>query len=65
LRGLAVDGNERREQRAARLLHAVMARHPAKEWRFSAIWPEELSGWFTRAELARTELSQWQMALPL
>jgi ribosomal protein S18 acetylase RimI-like enzyme len=65
LRGFAVDGVGRREERAGRLLHAVMAKHPAKEWRFSAIWPEELAGWFTRAGLARTELSQWQMVRKL
>ncbi|MDQ5980544.1 MAG: family N-acetyltransferase [Verrucomicrobiota bacterium] len=38
------------------------ARHPAKVWRISALWPEELAGWFNRAGLIRQELSQWQMA---
>lgn len=62
LRALAVDGDGRREARAVRLLRAVMARHPAEAWRISALWPEELAGWFTRAGLARQELTQWQMA---
>ncbi len=61
LRGLAVEGGLRRAERAARLLRAVMARHPAKEWRFSAMWPEELAVWFERAGLPRQQLTQWQM----
>lgn len=63
LRALAVDGKTDRERRAVRLLRAVMARHPtAESWRMSALWPEEWSGWFTSAGLARQELTQWQMA---
>lgn len=61
IRALAVEGPERRTERAVRLLHAVMARHPATEWRVSAIWPEDLEPWITGAGLARDELSQWQM----
>lgn len=47
------------------LLCAAMARHPGKEWRASAIFPEEMGGTFTAAGLARTPLSQWQMTRPL
>ena len=65
IRALAVDGPGHHGGRAVRLLHAVMARHPAKEWRISAVWPEELAGWFTRAGLLRQELTQWQMAREL
>jgi hypothetical protein len=61
IRTLVVEGSERRTERVVRLLHAVMARHPASEWRISALWPEELSDWFTQAGLARQELFQWQM----
>ena len=61
IRALAVDGPDRRTERAVRLLHAVMARHPAAEWRVSAIWPEDLEPWITGAGLVRDELSQWQM----
>lgn len=61
IRALAVDGPGHHGGQAVRLLHAVMARHPAKEWRVSALWPEELAGWFTRAGLIRQELTQWQM----
>jgi len=65
LRALAVEGSERREERAVRLLHAVMAKHPAKEWRFSPLWPEELSSWFSSAGLAPQEITQWQMVRDL
>ena len=65
VRTLVVEGSERREERAVRLLHAVMTRHPAESWRVSPLWPEELSGCFTRAGLARQELTQWQMAREL
>jgi ribosomal protein S18 acetylase RimI-like enzyme len=61
IRALAVDNPGHHGGSAVRLLHAVMARHPAKEWRISALWPEELAGWFTRAGLIRQELTQWQM----
>jgi len=61
IRALAVDGPDRRTERAVRLLHAVMARHPTTAWRVSAIWPEDLEPWITGAGLVRDELSQWQM----
>jgi ribosomal protein S18 acetylase RimI-like enzyme len=65
IRTLAVEGRERREERAVRLLHAVMAQHPAEAWRVSAFWPEEFAGWFTSAGLVRQELSQWQLVRDL
>lgn len=61
IRALAVEGPDRRTERAVRLLHAVMARHPATAWRVGAIWPEDLEPWITGAGLACDELSQWQM----
>ncbi len=66
LRALAVDGKADREQRAVRLLRAVMTRHPAATgWRMSALWPEEWAAWFTGAGLTRQELTQWQMTREL
>lgn len=65
VRALAVDGPERREERAARLVRAVMARHPAENWRIGALWPEELAGWFAGTGLVRQELTQWQMGREL
>ncbi len=47
------------------LLRAVMARYPDKEWRASAIFPEEMGEAFLAAGLARTPLSQWQMTRSL
>jgi hypothetical protein len=44
------------------LLRAVLAKHPGKEWRMNAIWPDELAAVFLEAGFARTPLSQWQMA---
>jgi len=60
-RALAVEGAGETDGRAGRLLRAVMARHPVKEWRMSALWPEELAGWFAGSGLGRHELTQWQM----
>lgn len=60
-RALAVEGAGDTAGRAGRLLRAVMARHPVKEWRMSALWPEELAGWFTGSGLGRHELTQCQM----
>lgn len=65
IRALAVDNPGLHGGNAVRLLHAVMARHPAREWRISALWPEELADWFTRAGLIRQELTQWQMVREL
>jgi hypothetical protein len=46
----------------ARLLRAVMAKHPGRdEWRITATWPEELAGLIAPAGLPRSPLSQWQM----
>ncbi|MBA4138584.1 MAG: GNAT family N-acetyltransferase [Opitutus sp.] len=47
------------------LLRAVMAKFPGKEWRASAIYPEEMGSTFTSAGLTRTPLSQWQMTRAL
>ena len=48
--------------REAALLRAVMAKYPGKEeWRFSAVWPEELASIIAPAGLPRSALTQWQM----
>lgn len=61
IRGLVTEVAHRGRGRAAALLRAVQARHPGREWRVPAIWPEELAGIFPRAGLVRGPLSQWQM----
>jgi ribosomal protein S18 acetylase RimI-like enzyme len=56
------DGTPSCRDRQAALLHAVMAKHPGKEeWRFSAVWPEELAAVIVLAGLPRSPLTQWQM----
>jgi ribosomal protein S18 acetylase RimI-like enzyme len=65
VRALVTEHAQQRQGRAAALLRALMARYPAKEWRTSAIWPEELAGVFVKAGFQRTALSQWQMVREL
>lgn len=56
------DGTPLCRDREAALLQAVMAKHSGKdEWRFSAVWPEELASMIAPAGLPRTALTQWQM----
>jgi hypothetical protein len=39
-----------------------MLKHPGKkEWRFSAVWPEELADVISPIGLPRSPLTQWQM----
>lgn len=65
-RALVVEGPDRRPERTARLLRAVMARHAGvAEWRMSALLPEECGGGFAAVGLTPTELYQWQMQHPL
>ncbi len=65
IRAVVTEPAARGQGRAAALVRGVMARHPAKEWRASAIFPEEMTPLFTELGLARTPLSQWQMRRPL
>jgi ribosomal protein S18 acetylase RimI-like enzyme len=56
------DGTPPCRDREAALLLAAMAKHPGKEeWRFSALWPEELAPLIEPAGLPRSPLTQWQM----
>jgi len=61
IRGLVTEHAVQGQGRAAAILRAVMGRYPGKEWRISALWPEELSPVIAEAGLTRTPLSQWQM----
>ncbi|HTL66358.1 MAG TPA: GNAT family N-acetyltransferase [Lacunisphaera sp.] len=65
IRGLVTEHHVQGQGRAAALIRATMARFPGKEWRVSAIWPEELADVIEQAGLVRTELAQWQMEAPL
>jgi ribosomal protein S18 acetylase RimI-like enzyme len=65
IRALVADPSARRRGADIALLRAVIAAHPGKEWRVSAIWPEELASIFSAAGFSRTSLSQWQMTRPV
>jgi hypothetical protein len=61
IRGLVTEHTLQGQGRAAALVRAVMGKFPGKEWRVSALWPEELAGVYDGTGLKRTPLSQWQM----
>lgn len=65
IRGLVTERTARGLGHSRTLLQAAMARHPGKEWRAAAIFPEEMGASFAAAGLARTPLSQWQMSRAL
>lgn len=65
IRALVTEAGARGGGHSLALLRAVMARFPGREWRASAIFPEEMGAAFTAAGLVRTELSQWQMEMSL
>ena len=62
VRALVTDKSPSGLGREAGLLRAVMLKHPGKkEWRFSAVWPEELADVISPIGLPRSPLTQWQM----
>ncbi len=62
VRALVADKSPSGLDREAGLLRAVMLKHPGrKEWRFSAVWPEELGNIISKSGLPRSPLTQWQM----
>lgn len=65
VRAIVTERAQRGRGHSLALLRAVIAKFPGKEWRASAIFPEEMGGAFTAAELVRTPLSQWQMTRAL
>ncbi len=65
LRALVTERDARGRGGSLALLHALFAKFPGKEWRASAIYPEEMGATFAAAGLARTPLSQWQMTRAL
>ncbi|MBX3737217.1 MAG: GNAT family N-acetyltransferase [Candidatus Didemnitutus sp.] len=65
LRAIVTERAHRGRGHSLALLRAVMTKFPGKEWRASAIFPEEMGETFTAAGLTRTPLSQWQMTRPL
>jgi ribosomal protein S18 acetylase RimI-like enzyme len=65
LRAVVTESATRRQGHARALLRALMARHPGREWRASALFPEEIEPVFAACGLVRAPLTQWQMVRPL
>jgi ribosomal protein S18 acetylase RimI-like enzyme len=61
IRCLVVEPPARRQGQATRLLQAVLAHHPGKEWSVPALCPEEIRSVFEKVGFVRGELSQLQM----
>ncbi len=61
IRSVVVEPERRRRGRAARLLRALIAAHPAEEWRVPALCPEEMAPLFESLGFARGSLSQLHM----
>lgn len=65
VRALVTESGGWADGRAERLLRAVAARYPERDFRIGALWPEEASAVFASVGLVRQSLSQWQMGLAL
>lgn len=65
IRALVTSPHARQQELGSGLLRAVIARHPDREWRAPAIWPEEMGGMFEQIGLRRGDLTQWQMTMRL
>jgi ribosomal protein S18 acetylase RimI-like enzyme len=62
IRALITDNSSSEVRRGGALLRAVMAKYPErKEWRFSAVWPEQLADLISSLALPQSPLTQWQM----
>ena len=61
VRGFVVEKTARRQGAMRALIRAAMARH-AVAWRFSAVFPEEITGVYEAAGLTRITMRQWQMS---
>lgn len=65
VRALVTRPEARRRGLASALLRDVIARHPDREWRVPAVWPEEVGGLFLKLGLEPTALTQWQMSIAI
>ena len=65
IRAVVTAPHARRRGAASALVRAVMARHPGRQWRIPAIWPEALGTLWEGVGLQRERLSQWQMTADL
>lgn len=60
-----VEPQARGKNLGAHVLKQVIAKFTGRTWHIPAIYPEELSGVFERANFELEQLSQWQMCLSL
>ncbi len=65
IRSVVVKPEGRGQGQAVRLLRAVMARYPGKEWIIPALCPQEVGRVFERVGFERGSLSQLQMVIHL
>jgi ribosomal protein S18 acetylase RimI-like enzyme len=65
IRALAVPPEQQRQGAATRLVSALIAAHPGKQWLVPQICPEEYAPIFTRNGFTREPLNQFQMMLTL
>ncbi len=65
IRTLLTLPGDAQQNRAKGLLEALFAKFPQKSWRVPAIFPEEFETLFIQAGFETTEISQFQMVLPL
>jgi ribosomal protein S18 acetylase RimI-like enzyme len=61
LTAVVVPPAAQRRGEASRLIRAVLAAHPGREWRVAEIMPEAVGGLFGRLGFARSGLTQLQM----
>ncbi len=61
LRCLGTEPGQRRRGHALRLLRALFARYPEKEWRVPALWPEEVAPLFARLGFSEQPIRQLQL----
>jgi len=60
---MVVKPEARGQHQATRLLEAVLARYPDRQWAIPALCPEEVGGFFEKAGFTPDSLSQLQMSI--
>jgi ribosomal protein S18 acetylase RimI-like enzyme len=61
IRSAIVEPRGRGQGQGTRLLRALMARHPGKEWKVNALCPEEMGGLFESVGFVKGRLTQLHM----
>lgn len=62
---IIVQPKARRSGQATRLLQALAAAYPQRQWKVLMVCPEEIGGLFEKAGFAREQLAQFQMAVAM